>query len=315
MRYGLSYQGSKNDIAQWVIDHLPPADVLIDAFAGGCAITHCAMLSHKFKRIIANDIDDIPSLFIDAINGKYRDETRWISREDFFALKDTDPYVATSWSFKNDRKTYLYSKEIEPYKRAFHFAVVFKDFTPFESIGIDVPQGVRDLFSKCSNASGRRLIMRRWILANIDKIRAVFGKVDDDNHIGELQSLERLQRLQSLERLQRLQSLGSKVSTRQGDYTTIPLPTSETYTIYCDPPYNGTSCGAYSGFDHERFYTWLRSLSVPVVISEYSMPTDFVLIDECTKLIKSDGKGQHKGAERLFCHESTIDKLPKTTLF
>lgn len=55
MRYGIPYLGSKSRIAPWVIEHLPRADTLVDIFAGGCAVTHAAMLSGKFGKIIAND--------------------------------------------------------------------------------------------------------------------------------------------------------------------------------------------------------------------------------------------------------------------
>ena len=51
-KYGLPYMGSKSTIAEWVISHLPKADTLVDAFAGGCALTHAAMRSRKFNRII-----------------------------------------------------------------------------------------------------------------------------------------------------------------------------------------------------------------------------------------------------------------------
>ena len=91
MRYGVTYQGSKNKIAGWVIDNLPEDKILVDLFAGGCAVTHAAMLSGKWDRIVANDIGDAPELFCDAIDGKYADEKRWISREDFQDLKDADP--------------------------------------------------------------------------------------------------------------------------------------------------------------------------------------------------------------------------------
>ena len=39
--------------------------------------------------------------------------------------------------------------------------------------------------------------------------------------------------------------------------------------IYCDPPYEGTTC--YAGFDinHEEFLDWARGLDYPVFISEY----------------------------------------------
>jgi len=96
--------GSKSTIAEWVISHLPKADTLVDAFAGGCALTHAAMLSRKFKRIIANDITDAPKLFIDACNVLYKDEKRWVSREYFEANKDNDPFVRLIWSFGNNQR-------------------------------------------------------------------------------------------------------------------------------------------------------------------------------------------------------------------
>ena len=60
------------------------------------------------------------TLFKDAIDGKYENESRWISREDFYRLKDSDPFVRIVWSFGNNGCNYLYSREIEPYKKAVH---------------------------------------------------------------------------------------------------------------------------------------------------------------------------------------------------
>ena len=50
---------------------------------------------------------------------KYEPE-RFRSREDFFAEKDTNPFVRLVYSFGNNQRNYLYSKEIEPYKKAVH---------------------------------------------------------------------------------------------------------------------------------------------------------------------------------------------------
>ena len=130
IHYGLPYKGSKNLIAKWVCDNLPAADNFYDLFCGGCAITHYAMLSGKYKTYTINDIDWKPvELFVNAIHGKYADETRWISREDFYRLKDTDPYVALCWSFGNNGRNYLYGKDIEPYKKAMHYAIVLRDYS------------------------------------------------------------------------------------------------------------------------------------------------------------------------------------------
>ena len=137
MRYGTPYKGSKNFIAQWIIDTLPKAENFYDLFAGGCAVTHAALLSGKYEHFHANDIDIAPQLFRDAINGKYKNEKRWISREDFARLKDTDAYVRYCWSFGNNGIHYLYSKEVEPWKKALHYARLFNDFSLLNEIGID----------------------------------------------------------------------------------------------------------------------------------------------------------------------------------
>lgn len=96
------------------------------------------MVHQKYKYYHANDIlADVPKLFVDACNGKYRNETRWISREDFFALKDTDTYVRLCWSFGNNQRAYLYSREIEPWKKALHYARVFGDTSLLREFGIE----------------------------------------------------------------------------------------------------------------------------------------------------------------------------------
>ena len=128
MNYGLPYKGSKNSIAKWVISNLPASHTFVDLFAGGCAVTHAAILSGKFGRFIANDITEYPQVFRDAIDGKYRNECRWISREDFFRLKDIDPYVRLCWSFGNGMRSYLYDPEVERFKK--HLHAVFFAGTP-----------------------------------------------------------------------------------------------------------------------------------------------------------------------------------------
>jgi hypothetical protein len=100
----------------------------VDLFAGGCAVTHAAILSGKFGRFIANDITEYPQVFRDAIDGKYRNECRWISREDFLRLKDDDPYVRLCWSFGNDMNTYMYAPEVERFKK--HMHAIFSAGTP-----------------------------------------------------------------------------------------------------------------------------------------------------------------------------------------
>ena len=126
-RYGIPYQGSKNAIAAHIVaEFLPPSACLVDIFAGGCAITHAA-LEAGWHKVIANDISDAPELFAAAARGEYKNEKRWISREDFERLKNDDVYVRYCWSFGNNANGYMYSVEIEPWKKALHYARVLGD--------------------------------------------------------------------------------------------------------------------------------------------------------------------------------------------
>ena len=269
MNYGMPYMGSKSKIAKWIVDMLPAAHTWVEPFAGGCAVTHAAILSGKYKKFIINDITDSAKVFVDAINGKFKNENRWISRSDFLELKDEDAYVRLCFSFGNDQKTYCYSREIEPYKRAFHYAVMFNDFKPFENLGIKLN------ISKTFNSDyERRIHIKRHLIA-----------IRKDKHAGYLQRLERLQRLQSLESLERLQPL-------QLDYRDVPIPKND-YIVYCDPPYVNTN--AYlSSFNHDEFYKWALSIK-NLFISEYEMPEPFKRIEmrrkTCTfSALKNDTK-------------------------
>lgn len=291
--YGMPYMGSKSGIAEWVISKLPPADVFVEPFAGGCAVTHAAILSGKYKRIIFNDITDSTQVFLDAIRGRFKDEDRWISREDFKRLKDTDPYVRLCFSFGNDQRTYAYG-DIEPYKRAFHYAVVFQDLDPFKELGIPIPKSV----VRSDNRKSRRLSVKRYL------------KWARGNSIGSLQSLQTLERLESLQSLQRLESLQSleRLENYQGDYRDIPIPTKESCVIYCDPPYRGTA-GYLNKFDFGEFDDWCRAHKDNLFISEYNMPKDFRMISAIGKrsLLASNGCGKIK-TEGLWVHEDVYDK-------
>jgi len=255
MRYGLPYQGSKSKLAERIVALLPEAEHLYDLFAGGCAVTHCAMTVSngpfgKWRHIHANDIADMPQLFRAAISGKYRDERRWISREDFHRLKASDPYVRSVWSFGNKGMDYLYSRELEPYKKALHEMLFAETVQQRRVLYRKVVQLLHDQLGKASPASLQRL-----------------------------QSLQSLQRLQSLERLQRLQSL----ETTQLDYREVEIKPDS--VIYADPPYRGTEKYGKAGFDHEAFYDWCEQQTAPLFISEYQMPEDrFTCIAEWSRV-------------------------------
>lgn len=140
MNYGLPYMGSKSKIVKHIVPLFPPADNFVDLFAGGGAVTHYAMTTAKYKHFVFNDINPLmPKAFEMALNGEFENENRWISRDEFFRLRDTDPYVAICFSFGNNLSDYMYSKDIEPIKEAYHYALFFGDYSlAKERMGIDL---------------------------------------------------------------------------------------------------------------------------------------------------------------------------------
>lgn len=198
--------GSKNKIAEWVVKHLPSAETLVDLFAGGCAITHCAMLSSKYDRIIANDITESAIFFKECTEGKHSHRTEWISRKDFQRLKDTDIFVRIVYSFGNNQKNYLYSREIEPYKRALHQAIVDGNYQPMlEQFGMDfsaLDSINGDVFERMRAA--RKLVFERYFKEGKLKRKGSQFYYEDEgyNNIERLQHIECLERLEYLEYLQ-----------------------------------------------------------------------------------------------------------------
>lgn len=76
--------------------------------------------------------------FCDIIKGKLQPDYRWVSREEFHRLKDTDPIVQIVWSFGNNGRDYLYGKDREELKKAMHYAVVFGDYSMSDALGINL---------------------------------------------------------------------------------------------------------------------------------------------------------------------------------
>ncbi|MDE6679073.1 MAG: DNA adenine methylase, partial [Ruminococcus sp.] len=176
--YGMPYKGSKNQIAEKIISVLPEADYFVDLFGGGGAMSHCAVLSGKYKKVIYNEIEPLVYKgFVMAINGEFETEKRWISREDFFRLKDTDPYVAMCFSFGNDLRSYAYSKENERLKK--HLHEIFFAETPEKSYALwkDFLSDYKEIQLDCSNTYK--------LLQNLD-------------HLKRLQSLEYLDRFKKV---------------------------------------------------------------------------------------------------------------------
>ena len=332
MNYGLPYKGSKNRIAKKILDFLPAAPVLYDVFCGGCAITHAALLSGKYSRVVANDINSmIPHAFETAIIGGFRDEDRWISRDDFQKLYKTDPYVAICFSFGNNLHEYCYSRELEPYKRALHYAIFWKDIAPWAGLCPETADALKTAVESEQDRHKRRIaagraivtavkaglmngsidpaVMDKPIYRKIRKEKTPRLRIQSDERVERLKSLETLQTDESLCRVQSLESLDRinaknvppVLTVTTGDYKALNFERGG--IIYCDPPYKSTEERYGREFDFNDFYSWCehQAQANSVFISEYTMPEDrFVPVAAFTVNRKMNAKKSSICPEKIW---------------
>lgn len=339
-RYGINYTGSKSKIAERIVEVLPRAKHLYDVFCGGGAITHCALLSGKWEVVHFSDITNSVELLRDCLEGNIPDGSEWISREDFFARKEREPYVRLLWSFGGNGVNYLYSKEIEPYKKAVH-EMIFAE-TPNERrlkfrevcklipyvLGLCENGGGISEWNTQSDARGclptstyRAEITPPYVTSRVSSNYKTYNTqktitdCKSDSYPPPIQETSRLgthgavapDRLQSMERRE---GLPTPFLDRGGyemqicDYRDVDiLPDS---VIYCDIPYKDTFCYSNNGekinFDYGAFYDWCERQAVPVFISEYWMPEDrFKVIAEWDRTSSfSSTNNSLKVKEKLF---------------
>lgn len=281
-KYGMPYQGSKSRIAEWVVDILPPSHTLVDLFAGGCAITHCALLSGKWDRIIANDITDTVEVFQQAINGELDGYATVPTREEFLANKDTDTLLAILYSFGNDKTTYLWAPEIEAFKRPASLMVSAPSMAERRKWYRAFCKGL------ISYITGNNTLQRRW-------------------ELGGLQALERLQGLRG--------ASGDGVLVPSSvDYRLVDIP--EGATVYADPPYRGTANSArYGAFDFDAFDAWLNGVDFPVFVSEFDAPEGCVEIARTERMTSMSATGSSTVVEKIYVQERFYDQCKPKTLF
>ena len=331
--YGLPYTGSKNRLAEKIVRHLPEADTLVDVFFGGGAITHCAMAHGKFKNYIANDIRTTPQFFKECVEGKYSNDLRWISSDDFAKSSRDDWFVRLIWSFSNNCNCYLYGKNIEEYKKSFHYAICFNDFSLLKELYCDfVCNKVKEHLEgiPVESWNDRRLAAMRAVkelmaLRPNELTRNNFGCSTDtggnlQQHLERMYRIENLiggSRIQNLERLNRAPDLNVSTNNLHCynlDYHLLTDGLPDNAVVYLDPPYKGTfdysentSGGCMSNtrcFNTAEFLDWAYNIGkrYPTFISEYNIDDDrFTLVDEWGRFCSASGSGKRRHvSEKLY---------------
>ena len=339
-KYGAAYQGSKSKIANDIISLLPARKYLIDAFSGGGALAHCALESGKFEHIIANDLQTkeiLEAHFLWTPEQHLDFQKKWITKEEF--EKTDNLYIKTCWSFSNNRKAYIYSKDCYEYKRLLHNAICFRNYKEFEDYcGIDLSE-----IDSYDNLNERRKAARRAILKAL-KPYSFKEPINSNTHIPKeiydailggnkdwrnLQSIEATKQGKGLvsiissenlertkysknvesliqqENLLRSKSItASNISITSVSYDEIDLPDPSETVIICDPPYRNTQ-GYQIEFDNDKFEQWCIDKAkegYEVFICEYNINNPAFEEVWSKEVINTGGgnKNQKRSIEKLY---------------
>lgn len=268
-------------------------------------MSHCALLSGKYKYIHYNELDPLVFKgFKMFINGDFKTENRWISREEFFKLKNTDPYVTICFSFGNNLRTYCYNIETEAFRKAVHYSICFDDNSLLSEY-----EDLSSFKYSSNNFKERRLQLQQYFSKiykqgklNPKILKYVLHSNFNIRHVS--------YNLLNLERLNAFDFDGLNMILTNQSYKNIQIEPDS--VIYCDPPYLGTE-QYKTEFNHFEFYKWLREFNNRVYVSEYQMPPDFTEVLAVQKQCKFNDKGCKKTTEKLYCNRA--DFHPSGFLF
>ena len=274
---GLPYVGSKKKISKKIVEiikqNFGTDKTVYDVFGGGGAIT--AELMINGIDVVYNDLD---KTITDMFNRVLNQDREWIktlivSRDEFIEIREKeiktvdDELKLLVNSFGNNRKDYLYSKQVSDIKYNLAIEIFEKE---------DVLVGYK-----------KTTTYQRAVNLYEDKLGFV------DKH----------EKRRVLEQLQRLQQLEQTFETKNKDYKYFSNVKNS--ILYLDPPYENSDTRKYnSQIDYQEFYDWVYEMSKNnvVLLSSYEVSDD---IFECVYEFKNArstmaGGDRGKRTEKLF---------------
>ena len=244
---GLPYQGSKKKISKKIVEiikqNFGTDKPIYDIFGGGGAITaECILnglevnyndldkdITNAFERVISQDRDWIKSLIV--------------SRTEFFEIKDKENKTTDDFlkllvnSFGNDKRSYLYSKEISDLK--YNLA--------------------------------KEIIENHNVFSGYKQTETYKGSIEKYKRLQQLQRLQQLEQLPRLQHFDRLQKVNKIKATNKSYHDFSEVSGA---ILYLDPPYERTNQDSYiNSFDSQEFYDWAFEIAKTniVIISSYSI--------------------------------------------
>lgn len=277
MKYGLPYKGSKNTIAQKIVDALPSGKSFCDACCGGGAILMASALSGKYERVTGYDINEaiiglIRATMIYFGTIDYEQDLPSVDRKSFFEARTrsagiNDWLVRYCYSFGNDGQTFLWSDKTHEGLRLLEEAI-----------------------------RGETLD---------DRVHAIQELAKRKDAIGLMERVEPFVRLRRIKKVEKTM-LDSKTTTRidAGVKSMFDVDYDKFDVIYFDPPYKNTKGYFKIKFDYSKFeelISGLRDKGKRVFVSEYSQPADgFTCVAEFPKQVLINKDGNTAGVERLY---------------
>lgn len=316
----IPYKGGKQKHAAILLDRMleikPKAKVFYDLFGGGASMSFEAL--RRGMTVHYNEIDTGMCNLLAFIRDNKEHSKHgffpeswynFVGREDFMVCKGkTDAYsqfVKVIYSFGNNGRDYLFNRDREQYKKAFHNLVLFgEDTLDFmqdystrlvkEKYGVDVVLNLD--FPVGKNYTERRLNVRKQI--------NVFEK---NCNVAQLRALQNLEQLEQLERLQQLERLWGNIITNKLKITNKSFDCvqvegdCEDVIIYLDPPYRGTDKYTHD-LSHDIVASFMVQSPYQCFLSEYSAPFESVL-DIHTRSTMASASNRTKAVERLFVNK------------
>ena len=295
---GLPYQGSKKKISKKIVEvikqNFGTDKPVYDVFGGGGAITAECLLSGL--KVYYNDLDETITNMFQKVVGEDRNylKTLIVSRDEFFKIRDKkfktvdDELKLLVNSFGNNRKGYLYSKEVSDLKYNLAVEIIKKH-------GVFYGYQKTETYLKAKSTFKERLQQ----LEQLEQLQ----RLEQLQQLEQLEQLQRLEQLQQLQRLQRLEQL-QQLEVTNFDYKAFS--DVESAIFYLDPPYENTNLKGYSidRFDSQSFYDWAYETSKKniVLISSYEISDSrFECVYEF-KNARSTLSGGNRGnkTEKLF---------------
>lgn len=298
----MPYKGNKRKLATKILntiyDTVGDFNKLYDLFGGGGSVSVAGLIAGH--DVLYNEHNTGIANLMKYLKDGGELPKHWVSREEFKKNKDGDDwysgYIKCVWSFGNSQKDYLFGKEIEELKRLGHQISVFQD----EEARLKLSDLLKTEVPVCKN----RHEFRKFIKETQKSRHGELQQLQQLERLERLQQLQQLEQLQQLQQLQRLQQL-EQLEISNLSYENVKVDNG---VIYCDPPYKGTA-GYQKTIDYDSFYKWCLEQNIPVFISEYNMPSDFIEVASFEHNTTLAQKQNNKVVEKLYWNGKSLTKV------